>query len=242
MFIAQLVILQVMIFVGLVVVLRGLMGQHATKATAHLQGLSQDYLRKQEELKKRLEEAERFYQEQLAKAQEEARQLKANALQEAEAARRQLVEQARQEAERIVQRALATQTALKEEMMQGFEAKVMERACELIQQALPRQLRQDIHAAWVNELMTNGLSHLNRLAIPSDAREAHICSAFPLSAEQREMLRQRLQTTCGDDVILKETTDSKVVAGLTITFGSLVLDGSLVSKIQEAARHAQESP
>ena len=62
------VILLLMIFGLLAFGLWMFMRRHLSSATAHLQGMSQDYLRKHEELKKRLEEAERFYQERLAKA------------------------------------------------------------------------------------------------------------------------------------------------------------------------------
>jgi F0F1-type ATP synthase delta subunit len=36
--------------------------------------------------------------------------------------------------------------------------------------------------------------------------------------------------------------DEQLIAGLTITLGSLVLDGSLATKVQRAARRAQASP
>ncbi|MBI3011392.1 MAG: F0F1 ATP synthase subunit delta [Candidatus Omnitrophica bacterium] len=242
MFILQFVVLQVVLFVGLAVLLRRVMGRHATKATAHLQGLSQDYLRKQEELKKRLEEAERLYQEQLAKAQEEAHQLKTQARQEAEAARQQVVEQARQEAERIVQQAVQAREALQRELAQAMEAKAVERACELIQDILPRELREAAHTPWLDELITNGLITVERLESREQIREARAVSAFPLTSAQRKRLLERLQELLGSPVTLQESVDPHLLAGLTITIGHLVLDGSLSSKLREAVRHAQDAP
>lgn len=239
MLIFQLLLVQVVLFVGLVVVLRRLMSQHATTATMHLQGLSQDYLRKQEELKKRLEEGERHYQEQLAKATEEAHQLKTRVLQEADTMRQQLIEQARQEAERIIERAVTTQEALKQELTQNVEAKIVERACTLLQESLPETLRHTFHTAWFDELIRNGLSQLDHLTLPEGLQEAQVRSAFPLTQEQREGLRRRLHAKIRHEVTLNETVDPRIVAGVTVAFGSLVLDGSLSYKVREAARHAQ---
>ena len=111
-----LIVLQFLLFIGLVALLRKLMGRHATTATAHLQGLSQDYLRKADEVKQRLEESERQYQEHLTKAQEEAHRLKQQALTEADLARQQTLDQAHEEAERIVQQANQARESMQREM------------------------------------------------------------------------------------------------------------------------------
>ena len=45
-------------------------------------------------------------------------------------------------------------------------------------------------------------------------------------------LKERL----GRDVTVTERIDDRLVAGLTMTIGSLVFDGSLASRVQEAMR------
>lgn len=241
MFMIQLLVLQVVIFIGLVVVLRRLMGRHATTATAHLQGLSQDYLKKHDELKKRLEETERYYQEQVMKAQEEAHQTMAEALKEAEAARQQVLDQAHQEAERIIQQATGTRETLKQELVQSMEGKAVERACELLQEVLPEVLREATHHAWLTELITNGLISVEHLETREAVQEARVVSAIALTDAQRALLLERLRAALGSSVTLQETVDPRLVAGLIITMGHLVLDGSLASKLREATRHAQDS-
>lgn len=240
MFMIQLLVLQAVIFIGLVIVLRRLMGRHATTATAHLQGLSQEYVKKHDELKKRLEETERHYQEQVLKAQEEAHQVIAEAMKEAESAKQQVLDQAHQEAERIIQQAARAREALKQELIQSMDAKAIERACELLQAVLPQVLREATHSQWLTELITNGLIAVERLETREPVREATVVSAFPLSEAQRTLLRQRLQKALGASVTLQETVDPTLVAGLVITVGHLVLDGSLASKLREATRQAQE--
>lgn len=235
----QVLVLNVVIFAGLVAVLRRLMGRHAMTATAHLQGLSQDYLKKQEELKKRLEDAERRYQEQLVKAQEEAHHIKAQALTEGEETKQRLLDEARHEAERVIQQAMQARENLRQELVQSLEARAVERACELLQQALPQDLREATHAHWLEELIKNGLIHMERIESREELREAKVVSAFPLTPSQRKQLLERLQAALGAAVTLQEAVEPRLVAGLVVTIGHLVLDGSLSSKLLEAARHAQ---
>ena len=241
MFMVQLLILLLMIFVGLVVLLRKLMGQHATTVMTHLHGLSQDYLKKQDEIKQRLEEAEQQYQTQLAKAQEEAQQLKTQALKDADALRHETIERARQEAERIVQQAIQGREALQHELTQTMNAQAVQRACELLQGVWPEELRQAAHALWFDALLKNGLISSAGLDLPKGIKEARVLCAFALTAPQRAHLLERLQAAVGSPVALHETVDPSLIAGLTITLGHLVLDGSLASKLLEAARHAQET-
>lgn len=239
MFIIQLLIFQAVSFVGLVVVLRRLMGRHATTATAHLQGLTQEYLRKHEEVKKRLEEAEKQYQQLLAKSQEEAHQLKDQALKEAESRRQVILEEAHQEAERIVQQAMQTREARLKELENSMEARALERACELIQEILPQELRQSIQAHWLDELIQHGLTNGVALKTREKVQEAEVVSALPLIAAQREKLLQKIETILGHPVTLRESVDPSIIAGLTVTVGHLVLDGSLVSKLRKRVHHVQ---
>lgn len=240
MFMVQMLILVGLVFVGMVVFLRRLVGRHATTATSHLQGLAQEYLARQEELKKRLGEVDQRYHEQLAKAREEAQSLKDQTLQEAELAKRQILEKAQQDAEKIVRQAMEVQEAMKKELEKLSSQKATEQACVLIQEALPNALRQEIHSAWVKKFVNGGLSQLSGRKLPSGVREAQVRSAFPLSQDERQHLTKQLKSSFDQNLPLKETTDDSLVAGLTVTLGSLVLDGSLISKVREAVRHVQQ--
>lgn len=239
MFIIQLLIFQAMIFVALVVILRRLMGRHATTATAHLQGLTQDYLKKQEEMKKRLKEAEGHYQELLAQAQQESQQLKTQAIKEMEEKREKLFEEARQEAQRIVQQAVSAKESLQGELQSSLEKRAVQKACELIQAVLPVELQEQTHDRWMDQVLQNGMLRMENLQMHERIQEAQVVSARPLTPAQKEKLLRKLHDSLGYPVTLQETVDPNIIAGLTIALGHLVLDGSLVLKLQEAARRAQ---
>ena len=235
------VLLQMVIFVGLVTVLRLVLSRNLTKATARLQGLSAEYSRRHEELKERLGAAETQYQEQVTRAKTESEQLILQARQEGESSRTKLLDDARRESEKIMQQGLQSRDALLQELHERTEHRAIERACELISEALPAQLRQEIHTHWLEELIHNGLMDLKPLDTPETVQEAKAVSAFPLTAQQQSLLRAKLKSKLGREIPLTESVDPALVAGLTITIGNLVMDGSLASRIQQAARHAQNA-
>ncbi len=234
-----LLIVQLVLVGGLILVLRATLSRHATQATGHLKVLSQEALTQQETLKRQLEEAQRQYQEKLAKAQEEASQLKAKTLKETEEQRQQMTAQARSEAERIIQQAMAARETLQEEMAKRVESKAVEKACELIQEVMPQVLREQTHAQWLDELLKDGLIPDQPLESREEIKEAKVVSAFPLTPSQRKQIQERLAKVAGHPITLKEEVDPKIVVGLTITLGHLVVDGSLALRLREAVRHAQ---
>ncbi len=235
-------VLEVVVFVVFVMVLRTIFAKKLTEATAHLQGLSAEYSRRQEDVKQRLEESERQYKEHVARAKAEAEQLVGQAKQEADVSKAKLLEDAHHESERIVQQAMQSRDAIRKELEQQMEIRALERACELIQEVLPGQIRQEIQTHWIDELLRNGLSQLERVTTQEEIAEARVVAAFPLNPEQRKLLRERLKEKFKRELPIKEDINPQLIAGLTITLGSLVLDGSLASKVQQAARRTQHSP
>ena len=227
-------------FVAMVMVLRYVMKRNLTDATAHLEDLSAEYTRRQEELKQRLAESEQQYQEQLTRATGEAERILAEAREEAETSQAKRLEEARLESERIVQQAIATRDGLRKELEREMESRAIERACQLIEGALPIELRRDIQGRWLEELCRNGRSPFDRLHAGEDVHDVRVASALPLTKEQRELLRSRLKDRLGSDITLTETVDGQLVAGLMITVGSLVFDGTLASKIQHAVRKSHD--
>jgi F0F1-type ATP synthase delta subunit len=77
------------------------------------------------------------------------------------------------------------------------------------------------------------------LHIPKDAREIKIVSAFELSDTQRKTLHKKLKEVLGNEVSPKEEIEPRLVAGIIIYIGSLVLDGSLRNKVQEQSKKVQ---
>lgn len=227
-----------LVFLGAVLmgVLWRVLSRHASQATVHLQSLSQDYLLKQEEVKKRLEESERTYQEQLAKLRTEADALKKKAQEEADAVRQKVIAQAREEQERIVQKALETKEAMRKDMEELIDQRAVDRAVELIEKCLPEELRQLAQGPWVDKLLEDGLIDLSPFPSQVQTREVRVAAAFALTPQQRAKLTDRLRTALGGEPALQEKVDPTLGVGLKITVGHVVLDGSFAARVRETVR------
>jgi len=236
MLIASLIFLLLLIFAGLVFLFRRVMTQNVVLATQHLEELNQDYTRKEKEVTRQLEEARLKSQELISRARDEAEKLKIEIIQNAEKERDSILKQARTHSEEIIQQADKSRQQLLSDLDERIAKEAIKKACELIQDTLPEQFKRLVHTHWVEDLIEGGFTKLERLHIPENIEEVEVVSAFSLTEEQRKDLTKKIKATLGREVALKEEVDEKVVAGLVINIGSLVLDGSLKNKIQEKAR------
>ncbi len=234
-------VIQLVIFVALVMILRLIISRNLTDASGRLQRLSAEYAQRQEELKTRLDEVEQQYTERIARAQVDADRIAAQARQEAELGKTKTLEEARAESERIVQQGMESREALRKDLDQHISQRALERACELVQHVFPGEIRRELQAQWMDDLISNGFSQLDALPAEEHVEEAAVVSAFPLTGEQQRALQARLKEKLGRTVKVTYGTDERLVAGLTITLGNLVVDGSLATRLQRAARNAQRA-
>lgn len=236
MLIISLVILQILIFGALIFIFRRIMSKNVVLATQHLEELSQDYAEKESKINKELEEARQKAQELINKSREEAEKLKMEIIKHAEDERDNIIKQARAHSEEIIQQADKSRRQLLSEIDERISKEAINKACELIQDTLPEQFKQIVHTHWLEDLIDNGFKQVERLRIPEDIQDIKVVSAFALSDEQHKRLSKKLKDSLGREVTFKAEVDPKVVAGLVIIIGSLVLDGSLKNRIQEKAR------
>ncbi|MFH0838751.1 MAG: F0F1 ATP synthase subunit delta [Candidatus Omnitrophota bacterium] len=237
MLIVSLILLQLLIFVGLIVILRRIMTLNVISATRHLEELNEDYAKKGKEIHRQLEEIKQKSQEIVAKAQEEAEELKTKILDETQAEKEKLLAQARTQSGEIIQQAEKSRELLLAEIYERITNEAINKACELIHDTLPEKFRQDVHIHWIEELIEDGFSEFGNLHIPKDISQIKITSAFPLNEGQRKILFKKLKEVVKADIEIKEEIDPSIVAGLIVAIGSLVLDGSLKNKIQEHTKN-----
>jgi len=238
MLIVSMILLQVILFGGLIFILRKILTQNVITATRHIEELSQNQAQKETELNRQLEEAKQKSEVTLKTAQEEAQRAKSQVIGDAEAERDRILQQTHAKSKELIQQADRSRQLLLDEINERIAKEAVNKACELIHDTLPEQLKIDIHQAWIADLLEDGFAQFERLKVPADLKEVKIISAFPLSTEQRKNLARKLKDILHREVGLQEEVNPKIVAGFVVTVGSLVLDGSLRNKIQERARSA----
>jgi F0F1-type ATP synthase membrane subunit b/b' len=233
MFIVSLILLQIFIFGGLAFFLKHLLTRNVTSATSHLQGLIRENTDKQEEMQKKIEQAEKEYAIKIKKAKEETEQIEKQCRKEIEKERDKIISQAHEHSEELMSRANKTCETILADLDKKVNEKAVARAGELIGKVLPEKNCQDIHEEWVKALINDGLNSLDRLRIPDDISRIEVITAFALTEQEKTELHRQLQAHLDLNLEISEKINKDIIAGIIINIGTLVLDGSFANKIRE---------
>ena len=128
-----------------------------------------------------------------------------------------------------------------EELDQRIHAEAVQRACSLMEEVIPDDLRMAVHSRCVEEMLGDGLAGLDGAALPGMAGEVRVSSAYRLSPDERAALEGELRRRLGEEAEIREEHDPGLIAGLTVGVGGLVVDGSLRHRVQEAAKNVQRA-
>jgi F0F1-type ATP synthase membrane subunit b/b' len=236
MLIVSLVMLLLVFFAAMFFLFKRLMDQNVVQATQHLDEMNQEFVEKEKTLEKEMEEARLKAEQMITSAKQDAEKLKFEIVAHAEKEAEGIVAQARHQGEEIVQQADKSRSQLLSEIDERIAKGAVLKACELIESTLPEEFKKVVHVHWLDDLIDNGFGRLSGMHVPQDTGEIKVTSAYPLTDAQRQKLTQRLCEVLGRQVEVKEELNPHTIAGVVITVGSLVLDGSLKNKIQENAR------
>lgn len=235
MFIISLILFQIIIFTVFIFIFHHVMAKNVTSASRHIEDLNQDYTKKQREINLQLDEAKQKAEASIRSAKEEAEALKIKIIKDAEAERDKMLDQARVQSSEIMQQAEKSRQFLISEIDKRVSREAVGKAVELLHDALPEQFKLSAHNFWVDELIESGFTELRNLRLPEGSRQIKIISAFSLTQAQRKSISGKLKDVLGFDAEIKEEIDEKLVAGIVISIGSLVLDGSLRNRIKREA-------
>jgi F0F1-type ATP synthase membrane subunit b/b' len=233
------VLLVVVVFIGLVMFMQKVLSKDVTSATCHLDKLSEEYAQKEAAIKQQFEEAKRQSQEIIANAQKDSQKQKDELIRNAQEEKEKIVAEAHHSAEEVIRQADNARLALLAEVEQKINDGALQKASELLQVAIPEEIKSGIHAVWTDSIISASFEKLDRNKIPGDLSEIPVVSAFALDARQRGALTQKLKEKLGFEITLVEQVDPRLVAGFIVTLGSLSFDGSLKFRIEEVARGRQ---
>ncbi len=233
-----LVVLLVLFAVGILLVIRFYLFRNVTDVTSRLDKLSEDHSRKEEAARQTLAEAEQKASAMLARAEKDVSDMKIKGEKEIQIEREQVIKAARLQSDHIVQQANKTRDFLLAELDEKVREAAIVQACELVQQVIPDNLRRGVHVLQVRHMLGGGLQGLAAANFPAGPGDVHITSAYDLAEDERDNLHNELRTRVGMGAQISDETDPSLIAGLVITVGGLVIDGSLKHSIQEAAKNA----
>ena len=238
MFIASLILLQVLIFGGLALFLRHLLTRNVTHATSHLTEMIKDNSQKQEEISQKVAQAQKEHDETLKRLHKELAEMKEKAVQEIDQKRDQILEEAHRQSEDVISRAQKTVEEIRADMDRVVQEQAVIAAGGLLGKVLPDDVRRQVHTQWVEALLNEGLSGQERLRVPQDVEAIEVVTAVAFTAEQEKKLRVVLRQKLDRDITLRQVVRPELVAGVVLRLGTLVFDGSFAHKVKEVTRES----
>jgi uncharacterized membrane protein len=239
MLVVSMISVLVIMFIIMISFMSKVMKSQVTSATSHLDELAGEYTKKETEVRKQLDDVKRQSQEIISNAQKEAQAQKETLEKQIAQEKAKVLAEAHQQADEVIRQADNARLALLADMNARIDQRAVVKAVELLGEAIPDNIRRDIHQAWFEALLTSSYEQLDRLQIPADAGQVKVVTAFALDENQRQRLIDKLKEKLGFEISLVEETDTALLAGLVVSMGSLFLDGSLKFKIEEVARGKQ---
>jgi len=233
MLVVQMIILQIITFVALVLILRKLMYSASVAETRRLQRLTEENTRKAQELARKVEEAERVYKEKLIKAEDEVKKMRLQAEEEAKRVKEEIIDKAHQEGERIVQQALSSKERFRKEIWEEMQGKNVELAKELIRTVLDSKSMDLFHRGLIQEVLEE-IKKIPPEKLKSDIENVELISPRRITKEILHQVEEILSSKLGRKVVIENSLDKKIMAGIIVKLGALVIDGSLKGRLEEA--------
>ena len=240
MLIIQLLVIQIATFIGLVLVLRKLLYADSARALRRLERLNTQSRIKLEELRKKNEEAEKEYLEKIDHARREAEKIKELARAEAEEFKAKTLNKAEKEAKGIIAQARGAEEAMRSEIAVQMKLENIEIASKLITKVFDVKTMRDNHKILVDELIS-GIGKLNPDRIESGISKAEVVSAYSLNSLKLQSLENVLSKKAGYRIHLEQKIDKKIIAGIILKIGNLIIDGSILNKLKEAKEELERN-
>lgn len=226
--VAHLVVLGV-----IVIVIRKLLVGDTVRAVNRI-GQAEAEMRKKEESMR--QEMDRHSQDLAARRKELEKELDARREEtdrQAAQLKEQVVEDARREANELLDKARKNERRLREQVALEMEEKAVDFGGRVFKLVFSERMTAQLNRHFVDELI-DALEQTDATGITVDAGSAEFVASHPLDAAQRQRLQELLARKFGLTMAIHEVVREELLAGLVMKLGSLEIDGSLLSRYQEA--------
>lgn len=200
----------------------------------------EDLIKKQKDLAEKIEAAEKEYQAKKEESSAIADKLANQAMEDARKKEGEILQKARAEAEDILAKAHASRDQFGREMELAASKKMVDFTADLLKDVYDDKLRSLIHGQYIKNFMEQAKKS-NLDSADLQGQHPMIRTAISLKKEEKDQLRQVLAERLGvPDLQIEESVDEKLIAGVALQIGTLVLDGSFANALKASASQVKE--
>ena len=228
-----LIIAQLAVFVILVIGLKRLLMGSTQLAAAKLREVEADLGRKEEGVRKRIEDNEAEFRRKSAEAQDGLARTREAMEKDVARTRDGLLDEARKERDKIVDEANRSKEKLRQELTREAQGQAVEHARRVYELVFSEELGRKLDHAFLDELLV-ALDEMDSSSITISAAAIEVACSHPLEPAHRERLREIVSRKFNVALEVREEVDPGLIAGVKIKLGSLEIDGSLRNRFNEA--------
>jgi F0F1-type ATP synthase delta subunit len=234
----QLIVMQLVVFVVIVIVLKKILLNDTLSAVARLRQVEDDVRKKEETVRREIEEHEREFQARSAEAREKMAREKETSEKELARLRDSMISEAKRESDRIVSEAQLNKERLRREIFEEMTAAALDCSGQIYEMVFSEKIGAAINRQFIDELI-EGLEELDESSVTLEGEGAEFTSSHPLETDQKRRIEAILLKKFGREIKVSEKVSPNLLAGLIIRIGGLEIDGSLLSRFKEAAEEVK---
>lgn len=235
----QFIILQIIVFSAVVYFLKKILYGDTESAIKRLGIVYQDLLQKQKELSEKIDAAQKEYDAKKEEAAAIADKMSSEAMDEVRKKEDEILKKARSEAEEIIQKAHTSEEQFYHDIELKVEKKMVDFCGELFRNVFDENMRAVIHAAMVKDF-TVKIKDADFSSV-GEHPELVLNSAFELTSDEFSGLKDVFDLKLKNPSLkIEKQVDPKLISGIRLQFGTLVLDGSLASLLRETSTRTKE--
>lgn len=200
----------------------------------------ENLLTKQKNLAEKLDAAEKEYQAKKEEAAAIADKLAGQAMDETRKKEEEILKKARAEAEDIISKAYGSRDQFAREMEIAAGKKMVDFAATLLNNVYDEKTKLLVHGQFIKNFIEQAKKS-DLASIDLHGQHPTIRTAMALKKEEKDQLQQVIAEGLGlSDLQIEEAIDEKLIAGVAMQIGTLLLDGSFANALNEASNRAKE--
>lgn len=228
------IILQIVIFGVLIYALKKIMVGNTESAVNRLNESYQEVNRKKEELTKKIRQIEEECDKQRQAVQDEVKKIREESETELTKRKDQAISGARQKAEEIINNALGAKDQMRKDISKEERLKIINYCSRLVNNSLSDFIKEKISDIIIQEVLEN-IKGIDSKRIPSELSQVELVFSRELNSDLTLKVEEVISKKIGRKIDFIKKVDEKIVAGMVIKFGTLVIDQSLLAKIEQEA-------
>ncbi|MCM8789522.1 MAG: F0F1 ATP synthase subunit delta, partial [Candidatus Omnitrophica bacterium] len=214
----QLLILQILTFIGLIFLLKYLFTRNLNAALTRLNALHEENLMKETQLNEELKRAQAEREAEVLRGRQEANALIEEAKVEALKLRQKQEEAAREEALKIVTAAKRETNEMHNKLFNLIQLQALEVALKIIEETFTEKNKEYVQHQFISEIIEE-IAKLPKEKFTVLSERVKVVSSFPLEDKQRQELKKVLEEKLGIKVVLEEGINKSFISGLTLDIG-----------------------